>query len=71
MVYLASIAAAKRTAMKPYKSLIRQGKARRLRKLAINAFEFYGLDAIDVQLAGIHTNALFRVRTAGRFQITE
>ena len=57
--------------MKPYKSLTRQGKVRRLRKLAINALASYELEESDVQLAGIHTNALFRVRTAGRYQIAE
>jgi Ser/Thr protein kinase RdoA (MazF antagonist) len=52
--------------MKSYEKLTRQGKARRLRKLAINALASYELEASDVQLVGLHTNALFRVYAADR-----
>ncbi len=65
-VYLASIAAARPENLKPYKDLSKRGKARRLRNLAIKALASYDVQASDVQLAGLHTNALFRVRTANR-----
>jgi len=49
--------------MKPFNSLTRRGKARRLRKLAINALDQYELEVANVQLVGMHTNTLFRMRT--------
>ncbi|MBN1178170.1 MAG: phosphotransferase [Anaerolineae bacterium] len=49
--------------MKQYAELTSRGQARRLRKLVIVALGQYALDVADVRLVGMHTNALFRVRT--------
>jgi len=49
--------------MKPFDDLTPRGKARRLRKLALNALKQYALDVTRVRLVGLFTNTLFRVDT--------
>jgi Ser/Thr protein kinase RdoA (MazF antagonist) len=49
--------------MKPFEDLTRRGKARRLRKLALNALAQYDVAVADVRLLGMYTNFLYRVRT--------
>ena len=49
--------------MKPFEQLTNRGKARRLRPLVINALERYDFDVSDIQLVGMFTNAIFRLRT--------
>jgi hypothetical protein len=49
--------------MRPYQKLTYRGKARRLRKLALNALAQYDLDITTIQLTGLFTNGLFRIRT--------
>ncbi len=51
--------------MKAFDQLTDRGRARRLRKLAINALGRYEFEVSDVRLVGVRDNALFRVRTAG------
>lgn len=48
--------------MKSFDELTPRGKARRLRKVALAALEAYDLDVVLVELLGLFTNALFRVR---------
>ncbi len=49
--------------MKPYYSLTTRGRARRLRKLAINALKCYDLDVDRISLVTNATNGIFRVDT--------
>ncbi|MFC1879791.1 phosphotransferase enzyme family protein [Chloroflexota bacterium] len=49
--------------MKTFESLTKQGQVRRLRALAFAAIKNYDLDVRAVQLVGVYTNTLFRVRT--------
>ena len=51
--------------MKPFHQLSRLGKARRMRPLALRALEQYDLQVTGLELVGVFTNMLFRVRTAG------
>ncbi len=51
--------------MRPFERLTQQGKARRLRRLAIAALDRYELNVANVRLIGIHTNTLFRVGAVG------
>ena len=48
--------------MKPFSQLTLRGKARRLRRVALAALPEFGLDVATVELLGMATNALFRVR---------
>jgi Ser/Thr protein kinase RdoA (MazF antagonist) len=50
--------------MKPFDQLTNRGKARRLRKLALNALDQYEFEVADIQLIGMRVNTVFRVRTA-------
>lgn len=52
--------------MKNFNELTRQGKARRLRQLAIDALQQYDLDVRRVSLLGMFTNCMFRVDTQDR-----
>lgn len=52
--------------MKSFDTLTKSGKARRLRTLAIKACEQYDLEIASVELVGLYTNAIFRVRTLDR-----
>jgi len=52
--------------VKGYDGLTKRGQARRLRRLALNALAQYDLEVTGVELVGLYTNALFRVRTADR-----
>ena len=47
--------------MQPYMTLTRQGKVRRLRKLALNALAQYDLEVSNLRLVGAFTNTVFRV----------
>ena len=47
--------------MQPYMELTKQGKIRRLRKLAFNALKQYDLDVTALHLVGAFTNTVFRV----------
>lgn len=49
--------------MKPFDDLTPCGKARRLRRVALSALAHYDLDVARVELLGLFTNTLFRVRT--------
>jgi Ser/Thr protein kinase RdoA (MazF antagonist) len=49
--------------MKPFEQLTKRGQARRLRPLVINALDQYDFDLSDIQLVGMFTNAIFRLRT--------
>ncbi len=49
--------------MKPFEQLTYQGKARRLRRLVINALDQYALEVTGIQLVGLFTNSIFRLRT--------
>jgi len=49
--------------MKAYRQLGKRGRARRLRKLVSSALEQYALDVREIELLGMYTNALFRIRT--------
>jgi Ser/Thr protein kinase RdoA (MazF antagonist) len=51
--------------MKPFDQLTNRGKARRLRKLTINALNQYEFEVADIRLVGMRVNTVFRVRTAG------
>jgi len=51
--------------MKPFDQLTSRGKARRLRKLAINALNQCEFEVADIRLVGVRVNTVFRVRTAG------
>jgi Ser/Thr protein kinase RdoA (MazF antagonist) len=48
---------------KPFEQLTKRGQGRRLRSLVINALEQYDFDVSDIQLVGLFTNAIFRLRT--------
>jgi len=50
--------------MKAYESQTSRSKARRLRELAIHALDQYRLEVVDIQLVGMFTNTLFRLRLA-------
>lgn len=50
--------------MKPFDQLTYQGRARRLRQLAINALTHYDLDVTRVRLIQAYFNAIYRVDTA-------
>ena len=52
--------------MKPFYQLTRRGKARRLRRLAINALQQYDLAVAEVRLVGAYTNTNYRVRAIDR-----
>ncbi|MCP4538675.1 MAG: hypothetical protein GY832_16190 [Chloroflexi bacterium] len=49
--------------MKPFDQLTNQGKARRLRKLTLNALDQYEFEVADIQLIGMRVNTVFHVRT--------
>jgi Ser/Thr protein kinase RdoA (MazF antagonist) len=49
--------------MKAFETLTKQGKARRLRALAINALKHYPFEVAKLRLMGMYTNTLFRVDT--------
>ncbi len=49
--------------MKPFKQLSKRGQARRLKSLVINALDQYDFEISDIQLVGLFTNAIFRLRT--------
>jgi Ser/Thr protein kinase RdoA (MazF antagonist) len=51
--------------MRAFERLTKQGKARRLRRLAMTALDGYELEVANVRLIGVHTNILFRVGTVG------
>lgn len=55
----------RRRSLKAFDALTPRGKARRLRQVAIEALTHYDLDVTRVELLGLFTNALFRVRVAG------
>ena len=56
--------------MKPFEQLTKRGQARRLRPLVINALDQYDFDVSEIQLVGLFTNAIFRLRTNnGQFYI--
>jgi Ser/Thr protein kinase RdoA (MazF antagonist) len=50
--------------LKPYPSLSRTGRLRRLRRLALAGLAEYDLDAPKLSFFGWHTNLLYRVTTA-------
>jgi Ser/Thr protein kinase RdoA (MazF antagonist) len=52
------------TTQKPFESLTARGRTRRLRQLAVAALQHYDLQIAAVQVLGMFTNALFRVRTS-------
>jgi Ser/Thr protein kinase RdoA (MazF antagonist) len=49
--------------MKLFEQLTKCGQARRLRPLAINALDRYDFEISDMQIVGLFTNAIFRLRT--------
>lgn len=49
--------------MQPFETLTDRGKARRLRKLALDVLKQYPFEVSDLRLVGVYTNTLFRVRT--------
>jgi Ser/Thr protein kinase RdoA (MazF antagonist) len=51
--------------MKRYSELTQRGKARRLREVAFSALAHYDLEISGLELVGMFTNVLFRVRTVG------
>ncbi|MBN1563136.1 MAG: hypothetical protein JXA10_04810 [Anaerolineae bacterium] len=51
--------------MKPFAQLTYQGRARRLRQLAITALEQYDLNITNVSLISAWFNAIYRIDTAG------
>lgn len=50
--------------MQPFEQLTKWGKARRLRPLVINALDRYDFEVSDMQVVGLFTNAIFRLRTS-------
>lgn len=52
--------------MKPYHQLTLQGKARRLRQMAIRALDHYHLEVVKVSLITNEQNGIFRVDTADK-----
>jgi len=49
--------------MKPFEQLTDRGQAKRLKPLVIKALDQYDLEVSDIQLVGMFTNAVFRLRT--------
>ena len=50
--------------MKPFDQLTERGQLRRLRSLALTALAAYDVDVARVEFVAVHTNTLFRVRSA-------
>ena len=50
--------------MRPFNDLTERGQVRRLRQLALNALAAYDIAVARLQFVAVHTNTLFRVRTA-------
>lgn len=49
--------------LKPFELLICRGQAKRLKIMAIKALDQYDLELSEIQLVGLFTNAVFRLRT--------
>jgi len=49
--------------MKPFKQLTNRGQAKRLKPLVLNALAQYDFEVSSIQLVGMFTNAMFRLRT--------
>ncbi len=49
--------------MKPFDQLAYRGQAKRLKKLAIKALDQFDFELSQIQLIGLFTNAIFRLRT--------